>query len=192
MYRIWCAVAVFVITIIAASMTFWSGHWASGLATFVAGSVLSAQIAIGFFRSFESTGIRAGYAIAMLLGITAVFVEHRYFEPGRPEVQTAGLLAFAQLDVSQCPGRRSEFIQFQHLGTEACAMQNIRDQMDVIQELHKAEKLPGELSLGDSIYQLSKPGTSDRCIDLMRILDKACPYVLSKKTKSQLAGLKRQ
>jgi hypothetical protein len=192
MWRFWLALSVLAMSIVTAGITGWSGHWMSGLATFVAGAGLSAQIAFGFIRTFESTGVRSAYAIAMLFGFAAIFMEHRIFEPGRSEVQAAGLQAFIQLDVSQCPGRPANFTEFQNSGTSACALQNTLDQMDVIQQFQKAEKLPGELALGDSIYQLSKESSSDRCIDLMRILAKACPYALSNKAAEQLSALQRK
>jgi hypothetical protein len=191
MWRFWCALAVFATSIVTAAITTWQGHWMSGLAAFVAGSALSAQIASGFIQSLENVGIQSAYAIAMVLGFAAICMEHRLFEQGRSEVQAAGLQAFIQLDVSECPGKPANFIAFQNSGMYACALQNTLDQMDVVQQFHKAEKLPGELALGDSIYQLSKNNLPDRCVDLMRILAKACPHALSNKTREQLAALRR-
>jgi hypothetical protein len=55
----------------------------------------------------------------------------------------------------------------------------------------QAEKLPGELALGNSIYQLSEDSTADRCVELMRILTNACPNALSNDAKEKLLALQR-
>lgn len=191
MWRLWCALAVLAVSVGTAAIMCWNGHWAGGLASLVAGTALAAQVAFGFIQSWDSAGIRSAYAVAGALGIAAIFLEHRAFEPGRSEVQAAGLAAFAQLDVAQCPGRPANFNEFQISGLNACALQGTLDQMDAIQQLQKAEKLPGELALGDSVYQLSQESSADRCVELMRILIKACPYALSNDAKGKLLALQR-
>ncbi|MGO4476653.1 hypothetical protein AB4Z32_10400 [Massilia sp. 2TAF26] len=86
--------------------------------------------------------------------------------------------------------RPANFNEFRISGLNACALQGTLDQMDALQQLQKAEKLPGELALGDSVYQLSQGSTSDRCVERIRILLKSCPYALSNNAKGKLLALR--
>lgn len=166
-------------------------HWASGICYFLAGVLSALLVVAGIFENLRNPAFVLGFGIVGLLGLYAVFAEHRAFEVGRGEVLASGMDVFLRLDPLQCSLPPARFHILQEAGTRACAMQGITDQIDAALALQRAHVVPAELTVPDGVLQLSGDEKADPCINMLREVQRACPQVLSSSLTTKLAGLQR-
>ena len=166
-------------------------HWISAVVYVAAGVLTGLLIAFGIMESYDHPMFVVGFGIIGMLGLFAVFAEHRAFEPGRAEVLANGVAVFAQLDPLQCRLPPSRVLYLQEAGVRACAMQGIHDQMDAAQALQRAHVVPPEMTVVDGALQAFEKDNPDPCIHLLREVQRACPHALTRDLNVKLTELRR-
>ncbi len=158
--------------VIAISQTF-QENWLSALSAFILGSSIGLAILLGFEATRESLYIQFFFALAGVLGVLAVFFEHRAFEPGRREAHNDVRDAFIQMQLA-CPIMSPKLSKIQEEGIFACAIQDQTEQMDAVVELQKAKTFGPTLSLVDSANALTKDADVDRCAEAFHAARPLC------------------
>lgn len=148
-------------------------NWLSALSVLILGPSLGIAILLGFEATRESLYIKLFFALAVVLGILAVFFEHRAFDPGRREAHNAVLDAFIHMQLT-CPIMSPELRKIQKEAIFTCAIQDQTEQMDAVVELQKAKTFGPTLSLVDSTNAITKDPDVDRCAEAFRAARPLC------------------
>lgn len=120
-----------------------TGNWLSALTALLLGPIVWITLLLGFSEAKENPWLNIGASFAGLLGIFAVFSEHRAFDLDRPKAHAEAVVAFAKAAPCQYSSRESRAI-FEE-GLRACALQDKLDQLNAVGELQKAVYLGPEL-----------------------------------------------
>ncbi|MFC0350082.1 hypothetical protein [Undibacterium danionis] len=169
--------------LVVAGFQAFQGHWLSAISALILGPTVGLIFLLGIDESQNSLLIQSLAGLAGVLGLFAVFFEHRAFDIRRTEAHASALTAFVQMEFS-CPVMDASIRNIQQKGIRACALQDNHDQIGAITELQKARALGPVTSLVDSAYSVSKPSNADFCAEEFRAAQLRCPRAFLSMTNS--------
>ena len=152
------------------------GNWISGLACLLTGFVVAWAVLLGLLDSRDSTFLRIASPVVMLLGIFAVFVEHRAFDLKASKAHIDALYAFTRMQ-DYCRPMAAKLQALQSEGIKVCTTQENSDQLSALVNLQKAKDLPAGLSLVDGALSALSSPEADQCFDTFESAKALCPEI---------------
>ena len=152
------------------------GHWLSALASFLLGGIVAFAWAVGIGTSKDMPVLQALVALALVLGIFAIFMEHPAFDQRRSKAHLDALESFGSMEL-RCRLMNPTLTALRDEGVLACAMQNNSSQISALVELQKATVFGPTLSLIDSARMAAKKPNADWCSEVYKLAQPICPAI---------------
>lgn len=149
-------------------------HWLSTIAALIFGPTVGLIFLLGYNSSRDSLLIQFLAGLAGIVGLVAVFVEHRAFDVRRTEAHASVLTAFINMELA-CHVMDVSLREVQRTGIMACALQDNSDRIGAITELQKAQIFGPTMSLADSVHSATQPSDADLCAEAFRAAEPRCP-----------------
>lgn len=160
--------------LVVAGFQAFQAYWLSTITALILGPTVGLIFLLGYNASRDSLLIQTLTGLAGILGLVAVFFEHRAFDVRRTEAHASVLTAFIKMELA-CPVMDASLREIQRKGITACALQDNSDQIGAITELQKARTFGPTMSLADSVHSATQPRDVDFCAEAFRAAQPRCP-----------------